>query len=211
MKALENLRDSVIEGSKGDALKYTQQALDENVAASEILNGVLIPAMAEVGARFEHKECFVPEMLLAARAMQASVALLKPYLVEGDVKSMGKVILGSVKGDMHDIGKNLVGMMLEGAGFQVIDLGVDVPPDRFLKALREHQAALLGMSALLTTTMPWMGKTIASLQEAGLRDKVKIMVGGAPVTDAFAEQIGADAYSPDAASAVRVAKHLIGA
>jgi 5-methyltetrahydrofolate--homocysteine methyltransferase len=209
MDVLQEVRESVIEGSKSSALKFTQQALDENIPPTMILNEALIPAMGEIGKRFERKECFVPEMLLAARAMQAGVALLKPHMIEADKKPIGKIVLGTVKGDMHDVGKNLVGMMLEGAGFEIVDLGVDVPPDKFVQAVQQHHAQLLGLSALLTTTMPWMGKTITSLQQAGLRDQVKILVGGAPVTSEYARQIGADAYSADAASAVRVAKNLL--
>lgn len=209
MQVLQELKQSVIEGSKTAAQDLTRQALDAGIPAAEILNDALMPAMAEVGALFERKECFVPEMLLAARAMQSGVALLKPHLVGSDAEPIGKVVLGSVKGDMHDIGKNLVGMLLEGAGFQVIDLGVDVPPERFLQAVREHQPRLLGMSALLTTTMPWMAKTIQALEAQGLRQRVRIIVGGAPVTDSFAAQIGADAFGPDAASAVRVARKLV--
>lgn len=209
MDVLDQVRESVIEGSKADALKFTQQALDENIPPATILNQALVPAMGEIGKRFERKECFVPEMLLAARAMQAGVALLKPHMVEADKQPIAKIVLGTVKGDMHDVGKNLVGMMLEGAGFEIVDLGVDVPPEKFVQAVLLQHPQLVGMSALLTTTMPWMGKTIASLQQAGLRDRIKILVGGAPVTSEYARQIGADAYGADAASAVRVAKSLL--
>jgi len=167
---------------------------------ADILNGGLIAGMDEVGRDFKAGDLFVPEVLIAARAMQAGMNVLRPLLAESDVPSAGKCVIGTVQGDLHDIGKNLVRMMLEGAGFETVDLGIDVKPDAFVVAVQEHQPQFLGMSALLTTTMPGMKATIEALQEAGLRYKVKIMVGGAPVTAAFAEQIGADAYAPDAAA-----------
>ena len=167
--------------------------------------------MGEVGRLFEENEYFVPEMLVAARAMQGGLAILKPHLAAGGSISAGKAVVGTVKGDLHDIGKNLVAMMLEGAGFEVVDLGTDVTPDKFVKAVIEHKPHVIGMSALLTTTMPSMSGTIKALQEAGVRDQVKVMIGGAPVTDGFARQIGADGYSPDASSAVRLAKSLVAA
>ena len=171
--------------------------------------------MGEVGRLFEENEYFVPEMLVAARAMQGGLALLKPRLADAGAASAGKVIVGTVKGDLHDIDKNLVAMMLEGAGFEVVDLGTDVTPEKFIKAAQEHKPKagegplLIGMSALLTTTMPSMTGTIKALEEAGLREQVKVMIGGAPVTDGFAKQIGADGYSPDASSTVRLAKSLV--
>jgi 5-methyltetrahydrofolate--homocysteine methyltransferase len=173
-----------------------------------ILNKALIAAMDEVGKRFEEGDFFVPEMLIAARAMQAGLRLLKPHLAEGGVKAAGKIAIGTVKGDLHDIGKNLVAMMLEGAGFEVKDLGVDVTPQAFVQAAQEG-AQIIGMSALLTTTMSNMQGTIDALKAAGLREQVKVVIGGAPVTDAYARQIGADAYAPDASSATRVVRGLL--
>jgi 5-methyltetrahydrofolate--homocysteine methyltransferase len=165
--------------------------------------------MDQVGKEFKAGELFVPEVLIAARAMHAGMNVLRPLLAQSGVPSAGKYLIGTVKGDLHDIGKNLVKMMVEGAGFEVVDLGTDVPPDKFVAAVKEHQPSLLGMSALLTTTMTSMKTTIEALQEAGVRGSVKIMVGGAPLTEAFAKQIGADAYAPDAATAVDVARQLL--
>jgi 5-methyltetrahydrofolate--homocysteine methyltransferase len=170
----------------------------------------MIPAMAEVGRRFECGDYFVPEMLIAARAMKAGSEVLKPHLQNAPIKAAGKVAIGTVKGDLHDIGKNLVGMMLEGAGFEIVDLGTDVPPEKFVAAVRTDGANLIGMSALLTTTMPNMKKVIEALEQAGVRSQVRVMVGGAPLTDEYARQIGADGFSPDASRAVSVAKSLMG-
>ena len=186
-----------------------QAALDAGVAPGEILNKGCIAAMGEVGRLFEEGEVFVPEMLIAARAMQAAMNILKPYLTEGEIVSAGKIVIGTVAGDLHDIGKNLVGMMMEGAGFEIVDLGSDVKPETFIEAIREHKPDLIGMSALLTTTMPSMATTIEALTEAGLRDQVKVLVGGAPVTQKFADEIGADGFAPDASSAARKAKELL--
>jgi 5-methyltetrahydrofolate--homocysteine methyltransferase len=186
-----------------------QQALDQGISAGDVLSGGLIAGMDEVGRDFKAGDLFVPEVLIAARAMHAGMAILRPLLAEADVPTAGKFLIGTVQGDLHDIGKNLVKMMLEGAGFETVDLGTDVKPEGFVAAVQEHQPQLLGMSALLTTTMPGMQATIDALQEAGLRDTLKIMVGGAPVTAAFAERIGADAYAPDAASAVDTARDLV--
>ena len=198
----------VTDGEYAQVQAGVQAALDQGVKADVILQQGLIAAMEEVGKRFEEGEFFVPEMLIAARAMQGGLALLKPYLVESGVKSAGKVAIGTVKGDLHDIGKNLVAMMLEGAGFEVRDLGVDVDPQAFVKAVQEG-AQVIGMSALLTTTMSNMQNTLKALQAAGLRDQVKVMIGGAPVTDVYARQIGADAYASDASSAVRMVRQLV--
>jgi 5-methyltetrahydrofolate--homocysteine methyltransferase len=184
-------------------------AMSAGLPATSILNEGMIAAMTEVGKLFEDGEYFVPEMLISARAMQAGLALLKPALKEADIKSAGKVIIGTVKGDLHDIGKNLVAMMLEGAGFEIIDLGTDVSPENFVAAIREHQAQIVAMSALLTTTMPSITTTIHALKEAGVRDQVKVMVGGAPVTDEYAKKIGADGFAADASRAVAVAKSLV--
>ncbi len=208
-KILEQIASNLYNGEDGVVADLVQQALDQGMTPAEILNGGLIAGMDEVGKGFKGGELFVPEVLIAARAMHAGMNVLRPLLAESAVLSAGKYVIGTVQGDLHDIGKNLVRMMLEGAGFETIDLGTDIKPDTFVAAVREHQPQLLGMSALLTTTMPGMKATIEALEEAGLRDAVKIMVGGAPVTAAFAEQIGADAYAPDAATAVDVARGLV--
>ncbi len=208
MSQIEAVYTAVLEGDASAAKAGVRAALAEGAPAETILKEGLIAAMGEVGRLFEANEYFVPEMLVAARAMQAGLALLKPYLAEAGAAPAGRVVIGTVKGDLHDIGKNLVAMMLEGSGFEVVDLGTDVSPERFVRAVVDNRPHVVGMSALLTTTMPSMGTTIKALQEAGLRDQVKVMIGGAPVTDAFAQQIGADGYSPDASSAVRLAKAL---
>jgi 5-methyltetrahydrofolate--homocysteine methyltransferase len=207
---IETIYEAVMEGDAGEAASKVQAGLDAGIAASDILNKGCIAAMAEVGQLFEEGEMFVPEMLIAARAMQAAMLVLKPHLAEGEIVSSGKVVLGTVNGDLHDIGKNLVGMMMEGAGFEIVDLGTDVKPDEFVEAIRENNADIVGMSALLTTTMPSMKATVAALTEAGLRDRVKVLIGGAPVTQTFADQIGADGFAPDASSATRAAKRLLG-
>ena len=208
---LEQIASNLYNGEDEVVADLVQQGLDQEVSPAELLNGGLIAGMDEVGRDFKAGDLYVPEVLIAARAMRAGMSILRPLLAEGDVPSAGKYIVGTVRGDLHDIGKNLVKMMLEGAGFETIDLGTDVSPDEFVAAVREHQPQIVGMSALLTTTMPGMKATIEGLEEAGLRDTVKIMVGGAPLTAAFAEQIGADAYAPDAATAVDVARSLVGA
>lgn len=205
---LKPIFENVIEGQADEVENGVKAALNAGVDAGVILKEALIAAMDEVGARFEDGDFFVPEMLIAARAMQAGLALLKPHLSATDQKAAGKVAIGTIKGDLHDIGKNLVAMMLEGAGFEIIDLGVDVEPQSFVDAAQEG-ANLIGMSALLTTTMNNMGATIEALKAAGLRDKVKVMVGGAPVTEEFANSIGADAFAPDASSATRIARKLV--
>lgn len=205
---LQAIYDSVLDGAQKVTAAKVQEALDNGFSAEQILNGGLVDAMAEVGRLFEEGEYFVPEMLIAARAMQAGLSILKPILVSEDFKPIGKVAAGTVKGDLHDIGKNLVCMMLEGASFEIIDLGTDVNPEAFVSAVRDQGCDIVAMSALLTTTMPNMRATIEALNEAGLRDQVKIMVGGAPLTDQFAHEIGADGYSPDASQAVGLAKRL---
>ncbi|MGQ9768110.1 MAG: corrinoid protein [Anaerolineae bacterium] len=211
MSQLEAIFNAVLDGNAPATQAGVKAALAAGMAPEAILKEGLIAAMAEVGRLFEENEYFVPEMLVSARAMQSGLNLLKPYLAEAGAAPAGKVIIGTVKGDLHDIGKNLVAMMLEGAGFEVIDLGTDVSPDKFVKTVMEHKPQIVGMSALLTTTMPAMGSTVKALQEAGLRDQVKVIIGGAPVTDGFARQIGADGYGADASAAVRLAKTLIGA
>jgi 5-methyltetrahydrofolate--homocysteine methyltransferase len=205
---LQQIASNLYAGEDQHVGELVQDALDQGLAPGEILQGGLIAGMDEVGRDFKAGELFVPEVLIAARAMHAGMSVLRPLLAESDVPSAGKYVTGTVKGDLHDIGKNLVKMMLEGAGFETIDLGTDVDPKTFVAAVREHQPQLVGMSALLTTTMVQMKATIEALEEAGVRGSVKIMVGGAPVTDAFAREIGADAYAPDAASAVDVARGL---
>ncbi len=205
---LKTIFDSVIEGQTEAVENGVKAALNAGVEAGKILNEALIAAMDEVGRRFEDGDFFVPEMLISAKAMQSGLNLLKPHLAAKDIKGAGKVAIGTVKGDLHDIGKNLVAMMLEGAGFEIIDLGVDVAPESFVGAVKEG-ANLIGMSALLTTTMTNMGVTIEALKAAGLRDKVKVMVGGAPVTEEYANSIGADAFAPDASSATRIARQLV--
>jgi 5-methyltetrahydrofolate--homocysteine methyltransferase len=207
---LQKIAKNLYKGEAEAVAELVQDALDAGMAPDEVLNGALLAGMDEVGRDFKAGDLFVPEVLIAARAMQAGMGVLRPLLADSDIASAGKVVVGTVKGDLHDIGKNLVRMMLEGGGFEAIDLGTDVEPSAFVDAVREHQPDLVGMSALLTTTMTQMKVTIEALEEAGLRDSVKIMIGGAPVTAAFAEQIGADAYAPDAASAVDVARELKG-
>jgi 5-methyltetrahydrofolate--homocysteine methyltransferase len=207
---LQEIASYLYDGGDKEVAALVQQALDQGLEPHEILHGGLIAGMDEVGRDFKADVLYMPEVLVAARAMQAGMDVLRPLLAESDVTGAGKYLIGTVEGDLHDIGKNLVRMMLEGAGFQTVDLGKDVKPEAFVAAVREHQPNILGLSALLTTTMPAMKTTIEALEEAGLRDSVKIMVGGAPVTAAFAEEIGADGYAPDAASAVDVARNLTG-
>jgi 5-methyltetrahydrofolate--homocysteine methyltransferase len=208
---LQEIASNLYEGEDEEVAELVQQALDQGMEPHEILQGGLITGMDEVGKDFKADILYMPEVLIAARAMHAGMDVLRPLLSESDVTGAGKYLIGTVKGDLHDIGKNLVRMMLEGAGFETVDLGRDVHPETFVAAVREHQPKLLGLSALLTTTMPAMKTTIEALEEAGLRDSVKIMIGGAPVTAAFAEEIRADAYAPDAATAVEVARSLAGA
>jgi 5-methyltetrahydrofolate--homocysteine methyltransferase len=209
--SLEAVYAAILSGNAKKAAAAVQAALEAGLPADQILNEACIPAMDEVGRLFELGEKFVPEMLIAARAMQTGVNLLKPHLQEGNVKSLGKVVVGTVAGDLHDIGKNLVAMMLEGAGFEVIDLGTDVSPEQFVEVVQEQKPDLIGMSALLTTTMSAISTTLSALTEAGVRNQVKVIIGGAPVTQAFADSIGADGFAPDAGSAARVAKALVGA
>ncbi len=208
---LSEISTSVTEGQFNECAELTQDALDEDILAQDILNKGLMPGMDHVGGEFRAGNMFVPEVLRSARAMQASMDLLKPLLAEAGVEMMGKILLGTVKGDLHDIGKNLVGMMCEGAGFEVKDVGKNVGHEDFVKAVKEFEPDIIGMSALLTTTMRAMEHTIKALEEAGVRDTVKIMIGGAPVTQSFADQIGADGYASNAASAVELAKQFAGA
>jgi 5-methyltetrahydrofolate--homocysteine methyltransferase len=205
---LTELYNAVIDGDAAQVQAGVKAALAQGTPAEGILNEGLIAAMNEVGRRYEEGEFFVPEMLISARAMQSGLALLKPSLVESGVKAAGKIAIGTVKGDLHDIGKNLVAMMLEGAGYEVQDLGVDVPPQVFVSAV-QGGAQVIGMSALLTTTMSNMKNTLQALEEAGVRSQVKVVIGGAPVTEEYSRQIGADAYAPDASGAVRTVRKLI--
>lgn len=209
MADLSALTESIINGKAKDAKELVQKALDEKVPVSEILNEGLIKGMSVVGEKFKNNEFYVPEVLIAARAMHGAMEILKPLLATSGVEPIGKVAIGTVKGDLHDIGKNLVVMMLEGAGFEVIDLGIDVPAEKFVDAVKQG-AQIVAMSALLTTTMTAMKTTIDALKEAGVRDKAKVLIGGAPVTQNFADEIGADGYARDAASGADKAKELLG-
>ncbi len=208
MADMNAISSAVKEGRKKIVEQLVSEALAEGVPASEVLNDGLVVGMTELGELFKNGEVYVPEVLVAARAMKAGTAILKPLLKAENVQSLGTVAIGTVEGDLHDIGKNLVGMMLEGVGFTVMDLGENVSPDSFVNAVKEG-ANIIGMSALLTTTMPMMATTIKALEDAGVRDKVKVMIGGAPVTQEYANQIGADGYSADAASAAELAKRLV--
>ncbi len=211
MEEIQKIFESVRDGSIPDTKANVQAALDAGIDPDVILKKGLISAMDEVGDLFARGDYYVPEMLLAARAMQQGLNILKPHLVQDDVETKWKVVMGTVKGDLHDIGKNLVAMMLRGAGFEVIDLGTDSTPERFLKAIREYNPHMIGMSALLTTTMPNMKLVVKMLEKEGLREQIKVMVGGAPVTEEFARAVGADGFARDAGVAVRVAKGLVGA
>ena len=209
MATLQDVADIIISGKAKKTPGVVQEALDEGFAPQEVLN-TMIDAMSVVGERFSRNEIFVPEMLVAAKAMKKGVEVIKPLLSEGGVGSRGKMIMGTVAGDLHDIGKNLVIMMIESAGFEVIDLGVDVPVERFLSAYEENpDTKIIGCSALLTTTMPALEETVAAINKQPWRDKVKVMVGGAPITQEFADKVGADAYTVDAASAAQKAKELV--
>ena len=204
------MAESLIAGKVDEVSSLTQEALDGGQSPQDILQQGLLAGMDVVGQRFKANEMFIPEVLRCAKCMHGAMEILRPLLVETGVKTAGTLVIGTVKGDLHDIGKNLVGMMFEGAGFQVVDIGIDQEPQAFVDAIKEHQAELFGMSALLTTTMPKMGETINAIKEAGIRDQVKIMIGGAPVTAEFAQEIGADAYASNAASAVDTGKELLG-
>ncbi len=206
---LDPIYDAILDGDMRGMEALVQDALDAKLDVGMILHECLIPAMDEVGRLFEKGDYFVPEMLIAAMAMKAGLAVLRPLLVESAIEPTGQVVIGTVKGDMHDIGKNLVGMMLEGAGFEIEDLGVDVDPDQFVAAIKDKGADIVGLSALLTTTMPSIEKTIKAIDAAGLRDQVKILVGGAPVTKAYAEAVGADGFATDAGQASALAKQFV--
>jgi 5-methyltetrahydrofolate--homocysteine methyltransferase len=211
MPELWKLHDAILNGDAKTAVAVTKEALAENVSPLELVQKYMVPAMDQVGQRFECEEYFVPELLLAARAMKGSLELIRPLLVASGVEPVGRVVIGTVKGDLHDIGKNLVSAMLEGGGFDVIDLGADVSPEKFVNAVKERGAKIVALSALLTVTMGSMKTTIQALKDAGVREGVKVMVGGAPVTEQFAEEIGADGYSENASSAVALARRLAAA
>jgi len=211
MSLLEDLQMNLINGKLAETKQLTEKALAESMTPREVLNEGLLVGMQEVGRRFKNNEFYVPEVLIAARAMKGAMEILKPLLTKTGVEPVARVALGTVKGDLHDIGKNLVGMMLEGGGFEIVDLGVDVSAEKFLNAVVNEGVQVIGMSALLTTTMVNMKGIIEALEHADVRDKVKVVIGGAPVTDAYAEEIGADGYASDAASAVDLVKSLIAA
>ncbi|KUK84378.1 MAG: Trimethylamine corrinoid protein 1, partial [Mesotoga infera] len=205
----EKIRNAIIETMPAEARVATEEALAEGLSAKEILDGALIPGMDEVGKLFREGEYFVPEVLVAAKAMNQCMDLIEPLLVSGGVKKIGKVVAGTIEGDLHDIGKNLVCMMLKGAGFEIIDLGVDVKPEEFVEAAKGAKPDILVISALLTTTMLNMPRVIEELKKAGIRDDVKVLIGGAPVSQTYAEEIGADGYSPDSSGAVELARRLV--
>ncbi|MBS1249845.1 MAG: Methionine synthase [Chloroflexi bacterium] len=209
-KIFEKLSTAVLEGDSGTSVETTQKGLDEGLSAGDILHSGLIVGMNEVGVRFKRGDMFVPEVLMSAEAMSEGMKLLRPLLAKSGVKMAGKIVMGTVKGDLHDIGKNLVSMMCEGAGFEIVNIGFDAAPEKFIEAIKEHQPNIVGMSAMLTTTMRAMGHTIKAIEEAGLRDTVDVMVGGAPVDQEFADRIGADGYGANAPASADLAKELVG-
>jgi len=211
MDDLKRLHDAILEGDATAAHEITEKALAAGVEPMRLVNDYMIPAMAEVGRRFECNEFFVPELLIAARAMKSALGLVRPLLAASGAQPAGRVVIGTVKGDLHDIGKNLVAAMLEGHGFEVIDLGVNVAPEQFIATVKEKGARIVAMSALLTTTMPAMRSTVEALKQAGIRNQVKVLIGGAPITQRYADEIGADGYSDNAVGAVAVAKQVLAA
>jgi len=210
MAEFPELRNAILNGEDKLAAQLTQTALSHGAVPSELITKWMIPAMDEVGRLFEEQEYFVPELLLSGRAMKAALELLRPLLAASGAQPTGRIVLGTVKGDLHDIGKNLVGSMLEGAGFDVFDIGIDVPTEKFVNSVAQHNPDILALSALLTVTMPEMKKVIDGLSQAGMRPRVKVLIGGAPVTQDFADEIGADGYGGNASSAVTVARSLLG-
>lgn len=210
MKIFEELADEVQKGNSESVEELTKRALSQDVSAEDILNNGLVAGMNIVSKKFKNNEIFIPEVLISAKSMYSGLGIIKPLLAEANVQSKGKVVIGTVKGDLHDIGKNIVAMLLQGAGFDVVDLGADVPKEKFLEFVKNERVDILGMSALLTTTMIYMKETIEALKNAGLRENVKVIIGGAPVTESYAAQIDADGYAPDAASAVDLTKRLLG-
>jgi 5-methyltetrahydrofolate--homocysteine methyltransferase len=210
MKIFEELADEVQKGNSESVEELTKRALSQDISAEDILNNGLVAGMNIVSKKFKNNEIFIPEVLISAKSMYSGLGIIKPLLAEANVQSKGKVVIGTVKGDLHDIGKNIVAMLLQGAGFDVVDLGADVPKEKFLEFVKDERVDILGMSALLTTTMIYMKETIEALKNAGLRENVKVIIGGAPVTESYAAQIDADGYAPDAASAVDLTKRLLG-
>ncbi len=210
MKIFEELADEVQKGNSESVEELTKRALSQDISAEDILNNGLVAGMNIVSKKFKNNEIFIPEVLISAKSMYSGLGIIKPLLAEANVQSKGKVVIGTVKGDLHDIGKNIVAMLLQGAGFDVVDLGADVPKEKFLEFVKNERVDILGMSALLTTTMIYMKETIEALKNAGLRENVKVIIGGAPVTESYAAQIDADGYAPDAASAVDLTKRLLG-
>lgn len=210
MANLDQIAEEVVKGQTPAVKELVEQALSQEISAEDILNNGLVAGMNVVSEKFKNNEFFIPEVLVSARAMHAGLDILKPLLAEANVKAKGKVVIGTVKGDLHDIGKNIVGMMLQGAGYEIVDLGADVSKEKFIESTQREDAQAVGMSALLTTTMIYMKEVIQALKDTGLKDKVKVIIGGAPVTQAYADQIGADGYAPDAASAVDLTKKLLG-
>jgi 5-methyltetrahydrofolate--homocysteine methyltransferase len=205
----QEISDALIEGNAKRVAELTNIAIGEKVPPKEILEKALLPGLNVIGIRFKNNECFVPEVMVAARAMNSGMAIIKPFLAKKDLNTQGKVVIGTVAGDLHDIGKNLVGIMLEGSGFEVIDLGIDVTPEKFVETVKTQHPKIVAMSALLTTTMGSMKSIIEALEKSGLRKEIKIMIGGAPITQRYADQIGADGFAPDAASSVETAKQLV--
>ena len=210
MADLKKIADNLIKGKAPEVKQLVQKAIDEGEDVEKVLNEGLVAGMSVVGEKFKKNEFYIPEVLIAARAMKAGMGILRPILAEKNIKGVGTVVLGTVRGDLHDIGKNLVAMMWEGAGFEIIDLGVDVSPEKFIETAKEKKADLVGLSALLTTTMPSMKDVVKAVGDSGLKDKIKVIIGGAPLTQSYADEIGADGYAPDAASAVDEVKELLG-
>lgn len=208
MSVLTDIKEATMAGRFQQVEELVGRSMEEKISFDDIINDGFISAMAVVGERFKNGEIFVPEMLMAARAMKAGLKVLEPAVIAGERKYFGKIVIGTVQGDLHDIGKNLVGMMLQGSGYEVIDLGIDVKAEKFIEAVKEHRPQVLGLSALLTTTMRFMKETVTAIDQAGLRDKIKIIVGGAPITQRFANEIKADGYAPDAGSAVELVRNL---
>ncbi len=209
MAIYEQIAEEVVKGQAPAVKELVEQALSQEISAEDILNNGLVAGMNVVSEKFKNNEFFIPEVLVSARAMHAGLDILKPLLAQANVKAKGKVVIGTVKGDLHDIGKNIVGMMLQGAGYEIVDLGADVPKEKFIEFTQKEQAQVVGLSALLTTTMIYMKEVIQALKDTGLKENVKVIIGGAPVTQAYADQIGADGYAPDAASAVDLTRSLI--
>jgi 5-methyltetrahydrofolate--homocysteine methyltransferase len=207
---LEDIALGVEKGDEASVGELTQKAVSEGISASDILDNGLVAGMNVVGEKFKNNEVFIPEVLVSARAMKAGMRIVRPLLAEANIESKGTIVVGTVKGDLHDIGKNIVGMLLEGAGYQVVDLGTDVTAEQFMEVVEKQGANVIGMSALLTTTMTYMKEVIQAVDGAGLKDKVKVIIGGAPITQSYADEISADGYAPDAASAVDLVKGLIG-